>query len=68
MIQEIIPNQKLEHTWMHPSHRKGVCMLSWELQPLGDAMNVKLTHRGIENFEDAGEGFARKVMKSAGKK
>lgn len=67
VIQEILPIQKLEHTWTHPSHSKGVSILTWELEPVGDATRVTLTHRGIENFADAGKAFERESYEAGWK-
>ncbi len=58
-VKEVVPNQKLSHTWTHPSHSKGESLLTWELQPQGDKTIVTLTHEGIENFADAGPDFSK---------
>lgn len=66
-IREIIPNKKLQHTWTHPSHSKGESILTWELESLGDKTKVKLTHAGIGNFADAGEGFEKESYEAGWK-
>ncbi len=60
VIQEIIPNRKFRHTWTHPDHSKGESMMTWDLEQLDYGTKLTLTHAGIENFADAGEGFQRK--------
>ncbi|NIF04641.1 SRPBCC domain-containing protein [Chryseobacterium sp. Tr-659] len=58
-ILEIIPNQKLKHTWSYPDFSSLKTTVTWELLPEGDRTVVKLNHEGIENFEDLGEAFSR---------
>jgi uncharacterized protein YndB with AHSA1/START domain len=58
-ILEIIPNQKLKHTWSYPDFSDQKTTVTWELHPENGGTLVKLTHEGIENFKDLGEGFSR---------
>lgn len=58
-ILEIIPNQKLKHTWSYPDFSTLKTIVTWELQPENEHTVVKLTHEDIENFKDLGEGFSR---------
>lgn len=58
-ILEIIPNQKLKHTWSYPDFSALKTVVTWELFPEDGQTLVKLTHEGIENFKDLGEGFSR---------
>lgn len=58
-ILTIEPERFLEHTWEHPSHSAGRSVLKWEIEPLGGAaVQLTLIHSGLENFADAGAGFA----------
>jgi uncharacterized protein YndB with AHSA1/START domain len=66
-IKEIILNKKLKHTWTHPSHSKGESILTWELDSLGNATKVKLTHDGIEQFADAGKNFEKESYEAGWK-
>lgn len=58
-ILEIIPNQKLKHTWSYPDFSALKTVVTWELFPEDGQTLVKLTHENIENFKDLGEGFSR---------
>lgn len=58
-IVEIIPYQKLKHTWCYPDFSDQKTVVTWELLPGKDETVVKLTHEGIENFKDLGENFSR---------
>ncbi len=57
-VLKIVPFQEFKHTWTHPNHSKGESVVRWSLQSAGaNSTIVKLTHQGIENFEDAGKEF-----------
>ncbi|UKB81326.1 SRPBCC family protein [Chryseobacterium sp. MEBOG07] len=58
-ILEIIPNQKLKHTWSYPDSSPLKTMVTWELQSEDGQTVITLTHEGIENFIDLGDGFSR---------
>lgn len=58
-ILEIIPHQKLKHTWSYPDFSALKTIVTWELLPEDGQTLVKLTHEDIENFKDLGEGFSR---------
>ncbi|MBK5721842.1 SRPBCC domain-containing protein [Dysgonomonas sp. Marseille-P4677] len=57
IIQEIIPEKILKHTWAHPGHSKGESMLTWSLEPIEGGTKVTLTHEGTENFAGSGPEF-----------
>lgn len=59
VIIEIVPLQKLKHTWSYPDFSDQKTMVTWELLPEEDATVVKLTHEGIENFSGLGDSFSR---------
>ena len=61
-ILEIIPNQKLKHTWTYPEFSNEKTTVSWELQSEGEQTLVKLTHDDIDNFKDLGENFSREAF------
>lgn len=58
-ILEIIPNQKLKHTWSYPDFSALKTIVTWDLLPEDEQTLVKLTHEEIENFKDLGDGFSR---------
>lgn len=61
-VVEIIPEQKLKHTWTYPEFSNEKTMVTWELQPQGNETLVKLTHDGIDNFSDLGENFSQNAF------
>ncbi|HEV7381722.1 MAG TPA: SRPBCC domain-containing protein, partial [Dyadobacter sp.] len=59
MIRSVIPQQKFEHTWEHPSHSQGISVLTWDIQAMSENVSkLTLTHAGTENFADGGPEFA----------
>ena len=58
-ILELIPEQRLKHTWSYPDFSKAETIVNWDLQPKGEETLVTLTHEDIENFNELGEGFSR---------
>lgn len=59
-ILEMIPNEKLKHSWAYPDFSDKKTIVTWQLIPEDNGTLVKLTHEGIDNFKDLGEGFSRK--------
>lgn len=58
-ILEVIPKEKLKHTWSYPQISKDRTIVKWNLQDEGDKTLVILTHKGLENFEHLGEDFSK---------
>lgn len=58
-ILEIIPDQKLKHTWAYPDFTKEKTVVTWELQPEDNGTLVKLTHEDIDHFKEIAENFSR---------
>ncbi|MDR2236184.1 MAG: SRPBCC domain-containing protein [Chryseobacterium sp.] len=58
-ILEVIPEQWLKHTWSYPDFSNAETTVIWELQSENEGTVVTLTHEGIENFKDLGDGFSR---------
>ena len=56
-VLEVIPHQKLKHTWTYPEISKEKTLVRWELESDGDGTVVTLTHKGIENFNHLGQDF-----------
>ena len=56
-VIEVIPQQKLKHSWAYPDISKEKTIVKWELQPEGDGTVVTLTHKGIENLDHLGKDF-----------
>lgn len=58
-ILEIIPNQKLKHSWAYPEFSKEKTIITWEIKAEDDGTLITLTHEGIEKFQELGETFSR---------
>lgn len=56
-ILEVVPYEKLKHTWEHPGHSNGTSTLTWELIPEEDSTRLILTHDGNESFIDEGSKY-----------
>lgn len=56
-VLEVIPNEKLKHTWSYPEISKEKTLVRWELEKDGDGTMVTLTHKGLENFDHLGKDF-----------
>ena len=56
-VLEVVPQQKLKHTWTYPEISKEKTLVLWELEPDGEGTLVTLTHKGLENFEHLGQEF-----------
>lgn len=65
-ILEVIPYQKLKHTWEHPGHSKGSSTLTWELFPEKDSTSLILTHEGNESFINEGSKYFTEASYTAG--
>ncbi len=65
-ILEVIPYEKLCHTWEHPGHSEGTSTLTWELIPEEDSTTVILTHEGNESFLDEGSKYFTAESYTAG--
>lgn len=57
-IIEVIPNQKLKHSWFYPEFSEEKTDVTWELQPDDDGTIITLTHEGTEKLKNLGEGFS----------
>ncbi len=56
-ILQIIPLQKLQHSWTYPDYTKGISIVSWELISQDGKTKVILTHENTDAFEGAGKDF-----------
>ena len=56
-IVDLIPNEKLKHSWTYPEISKEKTLVKWELKPEHEGTIVTLTHKGLEAFEHLGENF-----------
>lgn len=58
-ILEIIPNQKLKHTWAYPELSEAVTTVTWELQEEDTGTLLTLTHENTDGFNGLGENFSK---------
>ena len=63
-ILELIPNEKLKHTWSYPEFSKEKTIVKWELEKDGDETVVTVTHKGLENFAHLGKDFQKESFKN----
>ncbi len=56
-IVDLIPNEKLKHSWTYPEISKEKTLVKWELKSENEGTIVTLTHKGLEAFEHLGENF-----------
>ncbi|WP_448697844.1 SRPBCC domain-containing protein [Mucilaginibacter sp. AW1-3] len=56
-ITEVIPNKKLTHSWQYVGY-PGNSFVTWELTAQGDKTTLKLTHAGLETFDQTNGDFA----------
>lgn len=57
-ILEIIPNEKLKHTWFYPEFSKEKTWVTWELKSDEEGTLVTLIHENLDHFKNLGEGFS----------
>ena len=50
-VLEVIPNKKLKYSWQYEGYT-GLSFVTFELSPIGDKTKLKLTHEGIESFNN----------------
>lgn len=58
-ILEIVPNEKLKHSWMYPEFSDKKTTVTWELKPDENGTLITLIHDNIDHFNDLGEHFSR---------
>lgn len=63
-ILEIVPNEKLKHTWTYPEFTKEKSIVKWELEKDGEGTMVTLTHKGLENFSHLGPDFQKESFEN----
>jgi uncharacterized protein YndB with AHSA1/START domain len=56
-ITEVIPNKKLTHSWAYVDY-PGKSFVTWELFDEDGQTRVKLTHKGLETFDQHNKDFA----------
>lgn len=63
-ILEIVPNEKLKHTWSYPEFSKEKTIVRWKLEPDGEGTLVTLTHKGLENLYHLGNDFQKESFEA----
>lgn len=58
-ILEVIPFEKLQYTWSHPTKSSTESIVTWLLIPRGRATILRLTHDGVDNFKEVGKDFSK---------
>lgn len=57
-ITEVEKGKKLTHSWRYDGY-EGISYVTWELFPEGKNTTVRLTHTGLETFQDSNPDFAK---------
>lgn len=63
-ILEVIPKQKLKHTWSYPEISREKTIVRWELEPDNGGTVVTLTHKGLENLTHLGSDFQKESFEN----
>jgi uncharacterized protein YndB with AHSA1/START domain len=58
-VTEVIPGKKLAYSWRYDGY-PGNSVVSFELSDEGGKTRLRLTHEGLETFEQANPDFAAK--------
>lgn len=57
-VTEVVEGQKLTYSWRYDNY-PGNSFVTWELFDKGEQTLLKLTHTGLETFEEIGPDFAK---------
>ncbi len=57
-VLAVIPGSKLEYSWTY-KNMEGYSIVTFELFPEGDTTRLKLTHIGLETFQENGSDFTK---------
>lgn len=56
-VTEVVENRRLQFSWQYAGHQ-GDTLVTFELTPEGDKTMLKLTHEGLETFDQSNPDFA----------
>lgn len=58
-VLDCVEEKLFQHTWSHPNESSGTSTVTWTIESAAgdETCTVKLSHRGLESFADAGEKF-----------
>lgn len=56
-VTEVVPERRLQFSWQYAGHA-GRSLVTFELTPEGDKTRLKLTHEGLETFDQGNPDFA----------
>lgn len=57
-VTEVIEGKKITYTWRYDNY-PGNSLVCWELLNKGEETLLRITHTGLETFEDVGEEFEK---------
>lgn len=63
-ILEIIPNEKLKHTWFYPELSNQKSVVSWNLEEIEDGTLVTIVHQNLVNLKDLGKDFQKESFEN----
>ena len=58
-VTEVIAGQKLAYSWHYEGH-PGISLVTFELFPEQNGTRLRLTHEGLESFDQSNPDFDRK--------
>jgi len=61
-ITEIIEGKKIAYSWQYDGY-SGNSIVNWELFDQGDKTLVRITHTGLETFDENGKDFSKESFR-----
>ena len=58
-VLEVIPQEKLKHSWSYPELSKEKTIITWELEDKNGQTVLHLKHKGLETLEHLGVNFRK---------
>lgn len=58
-ILELVPDRRFKHTWSYPDFSDAKTIVTWELEPTGNATLVSVTHENLDSFSNLGKEFGK---------
>jgi uncharacterized protein YndB with AHSA1/START domain len=58
-VTEVIPGKKIAYSWRYEGY-PGISFVSFALSAVGEKTKLRLTHTGLESFDQANPHFAEK--------
>lgn len=66
-IKKVELHKLFQHTWSYPGKSKGESVLTWELFEQNGQTLVRLSHTGLDGFEDGGKALSKENFEAGWK-